>query len=309
MHKSLAATAHILKPDKAPSVHYPGSPSLGKPGRALARHWVSKQQPPSPFPQHLCPPLPPLHTSCSSPNLYLYPSPCLCPFPCLGPNTDPQHGLGHGPGPCHGHNHGHGLDPCPCRRGHGRGHGRRGHGHGHGRRGRSPDHGLSRRGGGHGHPWRGRGRPHRRPRSSSRRRLRAWSGSSGRASPGNLDASAPAGARGDGGGARVGGGRENGVDDGEERADEVVGEVGSLLLEPGVELGDGGGVAAELRDELGQHLVADADVGLELGAYLRDEGEVLQLSETVVAGPRRRRRRRRHGWGGVGVVELGFGPR
>ena len=128
----------------------------------------------------------------------------------------------------------------------------------------------------------------------------------GAGEPGELGRLCAGGARGDGGGARVGGGRrENGVDDGEERADEIVGEVGALLLEPGVELGDGGGVAAELRDELGQDLVADADVGLELGAYLRDEGEVLQLSETVVAGARRRRRR--HGWGGV--VELGFGPR
>jgi hypothetical protein len=74
-------------------------------------------------------------------------------------------------------------------------------------------------------------------------------------------------ALGDGGRARVGSSRlEDGVDDGEERTDEVVGEVGALLLELGVELRDGCGVAAELGDELGQHLVADADVGFELGA-------------------------------------------
>jgi hypothetical protein len=118
--------------------------------------------------------------------------------------------------------------------------------------------------------------------------------------PGELGRLRAGGARGDGGGARVGRGREDGVDNGKERADEVVGEVCALLLEPGVELGDGGGVAAELRDELGQHLVADADVGLELGAYLRDEGEVLQLPETIFAGARRRRRRRHGCRGGDG---------
>lgn len=76
-------------------------------------------------------------------------------------------------------------------------------------------------------------------------------------------------ALGDGGRARVGSRRlEDGVDDGEERTDEVVGEVGALLLELGVELGDGCGVAAELGDELGQHLVADADVGFEVGARI-----------------------------------------
>ena len=76
-------------------------------------------------------------------------------------------------------------------------------------------------------------------------------------------------ALGDGGRARVGSRRlEDGVDDGEERTDEVVGEVGALLLELGVELGDGCGVAAELGDELGQHLVADVDVGFELGARI-----------------------------------------
>jgi hypothetical protein len=74
------------------------------------------------------------------------------------------------------------------------------------------------------------------------------------------------------GGARVvGGRREDGVDDGEERAHEVVGELGAVGLELGVEFGDGGRLAAELGDELGQHLVADADVRLQLRAHLGDE--------------------------------------
>ncbi|ONM53446.1 hypothetical protein ZEAMMB73_Zm00001d019636 [Zea mays] len=62
-------------------------------------------------------------------------------------------------------------------------------------------------------------------------------------------------ALGDGGRARVG---SNRLEDGEERMDEVVREVVALLHELGVELEDGCGVAAELGDELGQHLVADA---------------------------------------------------
>jgi hypothetical protein len=102
-------------------------------------------------------------------------------------------------------------------------------------------------------------------------------------------------ALGDGGSARVGSSRlEDGVDDGEERTDEVVGEVGALLLELGVELGDGCGVAAELGDELGQHLVADADVGLELGANFGDQGKVFELPKPVIAGTSLRRRWR-HG--------------
>lgn len=62
------------------------------------------------------------------------------------------------------------------------------------------------------------------------------------------------------------------MDDGEKSLDEVIGHLGSVLLQLLVEVFDGLGFAAEVGDELGEHFVADAEVRFELGADLIDEG-------------------------------------
>ena len=140
--------------------------------------------------------------------------------------------------------------------------------HAHGRRGRSPGLGLSHPSGGRGRPSSEQEGPHQHPLELEAE-VAGMVGVVGAGEPGEFGRLRASRALGDGGRARVGSSRlEDGVDDGEERTDEVVGEVGALLLELGVELGDGCGVAAELGDELGQHLVADADVGFEVGARI-----------------------------------------
>ena len=76
-------------------------------------------------------------------------------------------------------------------------------------------------------------------------------------------------------GGGVSGGRSgvgDGADDGVEGAGEVVRHHEVVVLELGVELGDGGGGAAEVDDELGDVALDVAEVGLQLRADLGDEG-------------------------------------
>lgn len=72
----------------------------------------------------------------------------------------------------------------------------------------------------------------------------------------------------------------DGVDDGEEGADEVVGHLGAILLELGIKLHHLG-PAAECDDELGENLVTAPDMGLELHANFGDERELLEFLQAV----------------------------
>lgn len=86
------------------------------------------------------------------------------------------------------------------------------------------------------------------------------------------------------GGGRVGG---DGVDDGVEGAGEVVRYLAAVGLELGVQIGDGGGGAAEVDDELGEIALSVPEVGLQLRADLGDERKLSEPPDPFAGHGRR----------------------